>query len=102
MVFQIQMFKNNAHESNEKDLILDKSLQTGFKKEREDSDESPESDEELPPEDAIPDLPENKEAREFLKKAPSKGLVIRSFQDTIRPHILNYLSYSVYAFGKGS
>jgi len=26
------------------------------------------------PEDSIPDLPENKEAREFLKQAPSKGL----------------------------
>ncbi len=26
------------------------------------------------PEDCIPDLPENQAAREFLKKAPSKGL----------------------------
>ncbi|GFY43500.1 retinitis pigmentosa 9 protein homolog [Trichonephila inaurata madagascariensis] len=26
------------------------------------------------PEDCIPDLPENREAREFLSKAPSKGL----------------------------
>jgi len=26
------------------------------------------------PEDVIPDVPENKEAREFLKSAPSKGL----------------------------
>ncbi len=26
------------------------------------------------PEDAIPDLPENQKAREFLKKAPTKGL----------------------------
>lgn len=31
-------------------------------------------DEEPPPEDAIPDLPENAAAREFLKKAPTKGL----------------------------
>ena len=31
-------------------------------------------DVEPPPEDAIPDLPENQKAREFLKKAPSKGL----------------------------
>jgi hypothetical protein len=29
---------------------------------------------ELQPEDAIPDLPENREAREFLAKAPTKGL----------------------------
>jgi hypothetical protein len=26
------------------------------------------------PEDAIPDLPENQAARDFLKKAPTKGL----------------------------
>jgi retinitis pigmentosa 9 protein len=31
-------------------------------------------DYEPPPEDCIPDLPENAEAREFLKNAPSKGL----------------------------
>ncbi|GIX94128.1 retinitis pigmentosa 9 protein homolog [Caerostris darwini] len=31
-------------------------------------------EEEEHPEDCIPDLPENKEAREFLSKAPSKGL----------------------------
>lgn len=30
--------------------------------------------EEEPLEDAIPDLPENAAAREFLKKAPKKGL----------------------------
>jgi len=64
------------NKQNENEFILDKSLQTGFKKEREDSDESSVNDEEAPPEDAIPDLPENKEAREFLKNAPSKGLVI--------------------------
>mmetsp|Transcript_5269 Transcript_5269/g.7734 ORF Transcript_5269/g.7734 Transcript_5269/m.7734 type:complete len:174 (-) Transcript_5269:3276-3797(-) len=68
------MLKNKSEKQNENELILDKSLQTGFKREREESDESPESDEEAPPEDAIPDLPENKEAREFLKNAPSKGL----------------------------
>jgi hypothetical protein len=61
---------------NEKEIILDKSLQTGFRVETEDAENSPESDEEAPPEDAIPDLPENREAREFLKKAPSKGLVL--------------------------
>ena len=61
---------------NEKDIILDKSLQTGFRAETEDAENSPQSDEEAPPEDAIPDLPENREAREFLKKAPSKGLVL--------------------------
>lgn len=32
-----------------------------------------EEEEELP-EDCIPDLPENKDAREFLAHAPSKGL----------------------------
>ena len=31
-------------------------------------------DDEERPEDAIPDLPENREVREFLKKAPTKGL----------------------------
>ncbi|KAF8782718.1 retinitis pigmentosa 9 protein-like [Argiope bruennichi] len=31
-------------------------------------------EEEEHPEDCIPDLPENREAREFLSKAPSKGL----------------------------
>ncbi|XP_015929158.2 retinitis pigmentosa 9 protein [Parasteatoda tepidariorum] len=31
-------------------------------------------EEEEHPEDCIPDLPENKDAREFLAKAPSKGL----------------------------
>jgi retinitis pigmentosa 9 protein len=30
--------------------------------------------EEEKPEDCIPDLPENERAREFLSKAPSKGL----------------------------
>jgi retinitis pigmentosa 9 protein len=34
---------------------------------------SPEDEKEAP-EDCIPDLPENQKAREFLKKAPSKGL----------------------------
>ena len=29
---------------------------------------------EAPPEDSIPDLPENAAAREFLKNAPTKGL----------------------------
>jgi hypothetical protein len=29
---------------------------------------------EAPPEDSIPDLPENAAAREFLKSAPTKGL----------------------------
>ena len=61
--------------SNEEAIILEKSLQTGFRAETEDAETSPQSDEEAPPEDAIPDLPENREAREFLKKAPSKGLV---------------------------
>lgn len=32
------------------------------------------SDEEIPPEDCIPDLPENQGARNFLKTAPTKGL----------------------------
>ncbi|XP_035209788.1 retinitis pigmentosa 9 protein-like [Stegodyphus dumicola] len=31
-------------------------------------------EEEEHPEDCIPNLPENKEAREFLSKAPTKGL----------------------------
>jgi retinitis pigmentosa 9 protein len=31
-------------------------------------------EEEEKPEDCIPDLPENKDAREFLAHAPSKGL----------------------------
>jgi len=31
-------------------------------------------DEQAKPEDCIPDLPENKEVRDFLKKAPTKGL----------------------------
>lgn len=55
--------------------IAIKSLHTGFNKESEDFEENPASDEEARPEDAIPDLPENREAREFLKKAPTKGLV---------------------------
>lgn len=66
----------NIDEEKEKDIILGKSLQTGFRVETEDAENSPQSDEEAPPEEAIPDLPENKEAREFLKKAPSKGLVL--------------------------
>jgi retinitis pigmentosa 9 protein len=33
-------------------------------------------DEEVPPEECIPDLPENAAAREFLKSAPTKGLVM--------------------------
>lgn len=32
------------------------------------------SEEELRPEDSIPDLPENQVARNFLKNAPTKGL----------------------------
>lgn len=32
------------------------------------------NDDEKNPEDEIPDLPENAKAREFLKKAPRKGL----------------------------
>jgi retinitis pigmentosa 9 protein len=40
-----------------------------FNKEGEDDDEKEE-----PPEESIPDLPENQKARQFLKNAPSKGL----------------------------
>ena len=39
--------------------------------------EGQESEEDAPqerPEDSIPDLPENQKAREFLRKAPTKGL----------------------------
>jgi len=36
--------------------------------------ESNDNIEEKNPEDEIPDLPENAKAREFLKKAPRKGL----------------------------
>mmetsp|Transcript_16157 Transcript_16157/g.24374 ORF Transcript_16157/g.24374 Transcript_16157/m.24374 type:complete len:156 (-) Transcript_16157:109-576(-) len=35
---------------------------------------APSAQKEVRPEDTIPDLPENQEAREFLKNAPSKGL----------------------------
>lgn len=37
-------------------------------------DQEGKDDEELRPEDTIPDLPENQAAREFLRKAPTKGL----------------------------
>ena len=66
--------------TEEKEDILGKSLQSGFRAETEDVENSPQSDEEAAPEDAIPDLPENREAREFLKKAPTKGLVIFHFR----------------------
>ena len=51
----------------EKKLINEISEQ--FVREGEDVEE-----EEVRPEDAIPDLPENQAAREFLKSAPTRGL----------------------------
>lgn len=41
----------------------------GFAKEGEEAE-----DDLINPEDTIPDLPENQEARKFLKNAPTKGL----------------------------
>ena len=54
-------------DENERDFINANSK--GFVQEGEEPDE-----EEVKPEDTIPDLPENKAARDFLKSAPTKGL----------------------------
>ena len=46
----------------------------GFVAEGEPVDESDAESVPQRPEDAIPDLPENREAREFLRRAPKHGL----------------------------
>ena len=56
----------------ERKVILDnrKFVREGHTVDENDADSDNSSDR---PEDNIPDLPENKAAREFLKNAPSKG-----------------------------
>lgn len=56
----------------ERNLILQQLK--NFESEGQDPDRDKE-EEEPPPEDSIPDLPENQKAREFLKHAPSKGIL---------------------------
>lgn len=54
---------------DEKELALANHNADNYQREGEELEE-----EELRPEDSIPDLPENQAARDFLKKAPTKGL----------------------------
>jgi Tfp pilus assembly protein PilX len=54
---------------NEQEREINEKSAEAFLREGESLDEK-----ELKPEDAIPDLPENQAAREFLKNAPTNGL----------------------------
>lgn len=62
------MVMDSATDSLERALVEQESAE--FIKEGEENDYDPDEH----PEDTIPDLPENQAAREFLKKAPKKGL----------------------------
>lgn len=68
--------KNIEKENNNQILLKELGLSSYSTKERFtiEGDETRQQDEEARPEDIIPDLPENSAARDFLKKAPSKGL----------------------------
>jgi len=64
---------DNYHNSNQA-LLDELGLSSYASNDRFAKEGENEKEEEVRPEDAIPDLPENRDARNFLKNAPNKGL----------------------------